>query len=261
MAEQLQESTSPTVKDLHEALKDLKQWETFGINLRGIEYKAIEEIKRDRKNTEEQKLLLYNKWLNICTDASWKDVVTALNKMDEAALARKVENTHRTTKTLFVINGKAIEKQTPETITDSGLQQDKSQEINDGYQYPLQTVSSQNHTLSRTPEAVPIYDSTEDDECKKNRQQSIKTQKKVTLALEFAKNFSEEKTTVMEEGDREKDKMEKAVIERDTKLSELTQENKRLKNENSTLELQVAKLEKQLNEKDLIIMKIKIVLP
>ena len=34
----------------------------------------------------------------------------------------------------------------------------------------------------------------------------------VTLALEFAKNLSEEKTTVMEESYREKDKMEKAAI-------------------------------------------------
>ncbi len=94
MAEQPQESTSPTVKDLHEALKDLKRWETFGINLRGITYKSIEEINEDRKKTEEQKLLLYDKWLNVCTDASWKDVVTALKEMDQAALAMKVENTH-----------------------------------------------------------------------------------------------------------------------------------------------------------------------
>ncbi len=163
-----------------------------------------------------------------------------------------------TTKTLFVINGKPIEKktlkQTPEKITDSG-QQDKSEELNDGYPYPLPTASSQSQhntsTFSRSPEAVPICDSTMDDESKKVRRQSIKAQKTVTSVLEIARRLSEEKTTVMEEGDREKDKMEKAV-------TELKQENKRLRDENST---QVAKLERQLNEKDLIIMKIKNILP
>ncbi len=85
---------------------------------------------------------------------------------------------------------------------------------------------------------------------KKVRRQSIKAQKKVTSVLKICLSLSEETTTVMEDGDREKDKMEKAV-------TELTQENKRLKDENSTLQSQVAKLERQLDEKNLIIMKIK----
>ena len=39
----------------------------------------IQEIQLNEHRTqEEQKLELYNKWLNICPNATWDDVVTAL---------------------------------------------------------------------------------------------------------------------------------------------------------------------------------------
>ena len=84
-------SNCPTVKELHDELKDLKKWETFGISLRCMEYPIIEEIKKDEHDTENQKLKLYAKWLNVCPDASWEDVIRALKRAEEFRLAKQVE--------------------------------------------------------------------------------------------------------------------------------------------------------------------------
>ncbi len=80
----------PTIPELHQALKDLKQWETFGISLKCMRFPIIEEIKLDENTTEKRKLELYNKWLNVCPDATWDDVATALEETENVVLAKEV---------------------------------------------------------------------------------------------------------------------------------------------------------------------------
>ena len=91
MAENNNSNRCPTVDELHDLLKDLKEWETFGISLRRMKYSDIEEIKEDERKTENRKLKLYAKWLKVCPDASWEDVKCALEKADEWKLAKLVQ--------------------------------------------------------------------------------------------------------------------------------------------------------------------------
>ena len=85
----------PTVADLNEQLDDLVEWEVFGTHLRGIKSKDIEIIRRDEvANTPRQKIALYNKWLSVCPDATWSDVVIALEKAQEFTLAEQVKSQH-----------------------------------------------------------------------------------------------------------------------------------------------------------------------
>ncbi len=73
-----------TVATLDERLRDLVYWESFGIQLKGIEYTDIETIKRNHPaDIAGQKLALYHKWLTVCTDATWSDVDIALAKTNK----------------------------------------------------------------------------------------------------------------------------------------------------------------------------------
>ena len=94
MAEACDQS-KPTVATLDEQLRELVYWETFGIQLRGIRYEDIETIERNKVgNNPGQKLALYNKWLKVCPNASWSDVVIALEKAKEHTLAEQVKSLH-----------------------------------------------------------------------------------------------------------------------------------------------------------------------
>ena len=98
MAEQHQESLYPTVSELYEALRDLKQWELFGMHLKGMKFSAISEIDSEHQKIKAKKAHLYDKWLRVCPDASWEDVVAALHKIDENTIAKQVTNKYMTGK-------------------------------------------------------------------------------------------------------------------------------------------------------------------
>ena len=85
--------SSIEVRDLDTALKHLVDWEIFAVHLRGMKKRDIDLIKRNhRGDAEQQKLELYGKWLEVCPDASWGDVVKALKDCQNNALAEKVSN-------------------------------------------------------------------------------------------------------------------------------------------------------------------------
>ena len=83
------------VAKLDEQLKKLVEWEIFGTYLREIKPEDIEIIKKDEvANTPRQKIALFNKWLSVCPDATWSDVVIALEKAQEFTLAEQVKSLH-----------------------------------------------------------------------------------------------------------------------------------------------------------------------
>ena len=84
---------SLTVADLNEQLDDLVEWEIFGTYLRGIKSKDVTIIERI-PNHARQKIALFNKWLSVCPDATWSDVVIALEKAQEFTLAEQVKSQH-----------------------------------------------------------------------------------------------------------------------------------------------------------------------
>ena len=86
-------TSSIRVKDLDFALNKLVNWEIFALHLRGMKKRDIDLIKRNHPGTaEQQKLELYDKWLEVCPDASWDDVVKALKDCENYALAERVAN-------------------------------------------------------------------------------------------------------------------------------------------------------------------------
>ena len=82
----------PTHEDLNIRLKELVNWETFGIQLPGIHQYNIEAIKREHHGIGEQKQALISKWLRVYPNASWNNVVVALESVDENLIANEITN-------------------------------------------------------------------------------------------------------------------------------------------------------------------------
>ena len=89
--DQMAQASSLTVAELDEQLDDLVDWEIFGTHLRKIKSKDIEIIER-LPSVHKQKFALYRKWLKVCPDATWSDVVIALEKAQEFTLAEQVKS-------------------------------------------------------------------------------------------------------------------------------------------------------------------------
>lgn len=93
----------PVVRDLVLWLKDLVDWIPFGENLPGIREAHIETIKAEnRDQIGAQKRGLFNKWLAVCPEASYKDVVNALERAEEPALAATIRK---------MVTGEAVEEE------------------------------------------------------------------------------------------------------------------------------------------------------
>ena len=85
-------ASRPTVKELDLELKGLVRWKRFAIHLPTIEQSDIEEIEQNnRGNIEDQRLAIFGTWLRKCSSASWEEVVTALEIIDENALAEHLK--------------------------------------------------------------------------------------------------------------------------------------------------------------------------
>ena len=103
---QVQLDNKPEVNELYKALKNLTDWKSFALNLQGIKSSHVEEIQENERKIIHCKNDLYIKWLKVCSDAKWSDVVTALRAIDEHALADTLtgstggtSHTHSTTDT------------------------------------------------------------------------------------------------------------------------------------------------------------------
>uniref|UniRef100_A0A1X7T3V7 Death domain-containing protein n=1 Tax=Amphimedon queenslandica TaxID=400682 RepID=A0A1X7T3V7_AMPQE len=81
----------PTVLELVDFLRTLTKWTNFAQNLPGIEEHHIDKIKAENKDDiDEQKRVLFNKWLAIYHRATFRDVISALEKSHNGALAESI---------------------------------------------------------------------------------------------------------------------------------------------------------------------------
>ena len=90
-------SVRPKYDQLVELLDTLVNWEKFGTFLPGIKSEHIQVIERDIRGTDLQKAALFSKWLSVHPEASWQDVLFALEKSQEHSLASRVYQKLNTT--------------------------------------------------------------------------------------------------------------------------------------------------------------------
>ena len=76
-----------TESELDLELAELVNWQRFATHLPDLTRGDIEQIEQDNRNVQRQKLELYGTWLRRCPTASWNDIVLALKKTRENALA------------------------------------------------------------------------------------------------------------------------------------------------------------------------------
>ena len=85
-------ASRPTVKELDPELKRLVRWKSFAIQLPTIELSDVVEIEQNhRGNIADQRLAVYGTWLGKCVNASWLDVITALETIGENVLAEHLK--------------------------------------------------------------------------------------------------------------------------------------------------------------------------
>ncbi len=90
----------PDVPAMDLALKALTRWKVFANHLRCITTYEIDTIDQDEpQSVEKKKMALFKKWLEVCPDASWSDVVTTLIKARENKLAQEIKSTKYTADT------------------------------------------------------------------------------------------------------------------------------------------------------------------
>ena len=81
-----------TVQALDESLKDLVAWERVATHLPEMTQPEIETIVKDHPgNNNKQKLILYDTWLRLCPNATWNNVIQALEKVGEITLAHNIK--------------------------------------------------------------------------------------------------------------------------------------------------------------------------
>ena len=115
-------TSRPTVSELHFNLTDLVEWEIFATHLPNITNTDIRQIEHDNRKLAQQKLDLFGTWLRRHPTASWRDVITALEKAKENALANAI------TKKFGVVNSSAFMQHVSD-ITDASDQVQPSSSI------------------------------------------------------------------------------------------------------------------------------------
>ena len=98
----MSDSDSPelTVVALTDALKGLVKWKQVALHLPKVNTRIIETIKEENCNdVADEKLALFTKWLKVHSKATWNDVINALQKADENALAESLKEKYGKEKT------------------------------------------------------------------------------------------------------------------------------------------------------------------
>ena len=80
-------ASRPTERELDLELAELVNWQRFATHLPHLTRGDIEQIEQDNRNVQGQKLELYGTWLRRCPNPSRSDIVLALEKTRENALA------------------------------------------------------------------------------------------------------------------------------------------------------------------------------
>ena len=82
----------PNVPLLLEFLKPLVDWKSFGRQLPGMTHEIIETIEESENDINLQKERLFREWLTRNTNATWKDVISALKRRKEFKLVALIIN-------------------------------------------------------------------------------------------------------------------------------------------------------------------------
>ncbi|XP_011408342.2 PREDICTED: uncharacterized protein LOC100639549, partial [Amphimedon queenslandica] len=85
----------PTIPLLTQWLAPLVEWQAFGLQLPDMRSPEIQMIDADGSKVRDKKRALYNKWLAVHPRASWREVVTALEKINENQLAQDIKTNCR----------------------------------------------------------------------------------------------------------------------------------------------------------------------
>uniref|UniRef100_I1EQB0 Death domain-containing protein n=1 Tax=Amphimedon queenslandica TaxID=400682 RepID=I1EQB0_AMPQE len=91
-----------------EWLEPLTKWQTFGLYLPGIKQKDIDKIEEDKTGVESRKMGLWTKWTGVYPPGTWTDVISALKRLKENALAADIEERLR--------KGKVFEIKSPPAV-------------------------------------------------------------------------------------------------------------------------------------------------
>ena len=84
-------STTPTLKELSNALDSVVNWFSLGVKL-GVEDHELRTIEQNyRGDSERSKLEMLSRWLRSGKLPTWKAVVDALQQMGEQAVASKIQ--------------------------------------------------------------------------------------------------------------------------------------------------------------------------
>ena len=77
---------------LVDAVRSVSDWHSLGLHL-DITVRKLKEIDRIYRfgGEERIKVEMFDVWLESCPDASWHDLVTALNAIGEKRVAQEVE--------------------------------------------------------------------------------------------------------------------------------------------------------------------------
>ena len=80
-------ASRPTEGELDLELAELVNWQRFATHLPNLTRADIEEIEKNRSDVKNQKLELFGTWLRKSSDATWNDVISALEKAQEKRLS------------------------------------------------------------------------------------------------------------------------------------------------------------------------------
>ena len=91
--DRVQATNVPKVGDLSSELKTVTDWHTLGIHL-GLQTYELMQIERDHHGNERQKQEMLDLWLRRKPDAGWRDVVSALEEMEENRVAESIRRNY-----------------------------------------------------------------------------------------------------------------------------------------------------------------------
>ena len=87
-------STSLSLKNLTNALREVDDWQDLGIQL-DIQYHELQKFVSEHQKTEERKRAMLQFWLDHDTQASWKRVVYALSEMKLNRVAEEIRKKYQ----------------------------------------------------------------------------------------------------------------------------------------------------------------------
>ena len=82
----------PDISLLIQWLQPLVDWKQFAMCLPGMSEHDISKIEAEHAKIEDQKLVLYSKWLSINPNATWNDVITTLTSLNKNTLAQDIKD-------------------------------------------------------------------------------------------------------------------------------------------------------------------------